>query len=248
MNHALTGCVLATSLLAASLEAATQDPSDAVYDETQVATYRITMAAADWNAIVNDPFGSGDLWKRCSVQWQSDPVVNDVAVHAVGTNRPSGNPKPAIRLKFDEFVPGREWRGVDNIKLEGNITEAFSERVAYWTHNQFGVEAPRAAHCRLFVNGDDKGVYCAIEPVRKKFVKDHFGLVNFDGNIYKIDRKVDGVTMTADQYRWIDSNPASYVPAIWEPITNEVGGNYSDVVGLLDILNNSAGNGRGRIP
>jgi hypothetical protein len=239
MNHAITGVLLAGLSAAAARPAGAQEPSDAIYNESVVATYRLTMAAADWNAIVNDPFGSGDKWKRCAFQWQSDPTVYDVGVKAVGTNRYAGNPKPAVRIKFDEFVPSREWRGVDNIKLEGNIMEGFRERLSYWTDRQFGVPAPRACHAILYVNGDLKGVYAAVEPVRKKFVKYHFKISNPDGNLYKIDRKPEGnPTWRGDHYLWRGSDPATYVPLIWEPITNENGGNYSDVVTLLDIVNN----------
>lgn len=229
------GFVAFAGAWAAGAEA--QDPSDAVYNENVVATYRLTLNAADWAAIVNDPFGSGDTWKRCSLTWQSD-TVSDVAVKAVGTNRYSGNPKPAVRLKFDEFVPGREWRGVDNIKLEGAIMEGLKERLSYWTDRQFGVPAPRGCHSILYVNGDLKGVYSVAEPIRKKFVEYHFKISNPDGNLYKIDRKPNGLSFSGDHYLWRGSTPSTYVPSIWEPITNETGGNYADVVGLIDILNN----------
>jgi hypothetical protein len=229
------------AFVAAPALAAAQDPSDAVYDENTFAVYRITMAAADWGKIVNDPWGAGDQWQRCSVQWQSDAAVADVGIKAVGTNRSPGNPKPAVRLKFDEFVPSRSWRGVDDIKLEGSILEGFNERISYWTYRQFGVPAPRASHAHVYVNGDLKGVYEVIEPVRKKFVKYNFRILNPDGNLYKIDRHPNGnTTWRGDHYLWRGSAASTYVPNIWEPVTNEIGGNYSDVVAFLDILNNVA--------
>jgi len=225
-------------LLLLSGAAWAQHPSDAVYNENTMATYRLTLNASDWNAIVNDPFGSGDQWKPCTLVWQSE-TISSVAVKRVGTNRPAGAAKPSIRLKFDEYIAGREWRGVDNIKLEGGVLEGFRERISYWTDRQFGVAAPRGAHGHLYVNGDYKGVYAVVEPVRKKFVEYHFNISNADGNLYKIDRHPNGNTAwRGDHYLWRGSNPATYVPSIWEPVTNESGGNYSDVVTFLNILNN----------
>lgn len=230
------GFVASAGLWAAGAEA--QDPSDAVYNEGTMATYSLTLSATDWNAIVNDPFGSGDQWKPCTLVWQGETVTG-VAVKRVGTNRPAGAAKPSIRLKFDEYTPGREWRGVDNIKLEGGILEGFRERISYWTDRQFGLPAPRAAHGHLTVNGDYKGVYAVIEPVRKKFVKYHFKISNADGNLYKIDRHPNGNTSwRGDHYLWRGSGPSIYVPSIWEPVTNETGGDYSDVVAFLNVLNN----------
>jgi hypothetical protein len=98
------------------------------------------------------------------------------------------------------------------------------------------VPAPRSVHARLVVNGTYLGVYEVREEVRKAFAEYHWG--NNDGNLYEIQKK-DGV-VGFDHYAWKGTTaPASYVPDPWEPKTNETGGDYSDVVALLDVFNNA---------
>jgi hypothetical protein len=236
-------CIALAALLAWPAAARAQDPSDAVFDESVVASYQITMSAADWNAIVSDPANQGHVWKPATMSWQGE-TVSQVAVRSAKSYLP-GNRKPTIRIKFDEFVPGQRWRGLDVVKLDsmmGNTDPSMMvERLAFWTCRQAGAAAPRACHARLTVNGDFKGLYEVIEPVRKAFVRYRWGIANPDGNLYKIDYLIGGQALFPfDQYLWRGSNPATYVPDIFHPETNEVGGDYRDVVTLLDILNNGA--------
>jgi hypothetical protein len=227
--------------------------SSAIYDEGTLATYRITMDNPDdWRAIVDDPFGAGDEWKPFTLEWSNGTetdMVTGVAVKAVGTNRKAGNPKPAIRLKFDELVPGGVWRGVDTVKLEGHILESFVERLEYGLYRELGLAAPRATHAQVVIDGDLKGVYGVAEPIRKKMIEHHLGIADPDGNLYERSRRVaDGTLWTGDAYRWVDSDATSYVPIPFEAITNEVGGDYSDLVTLLDVLNHtSSGEIRARL-
>jgi cysteine-rich repeat protein len=219
-------------------------PSDIIFDEDTYASFRITMHdPGDWDDIIDDPFGAGDDWHPCDVQWSNGAVtetITNVGIKRVGTNRPTNNPKPAVRLKFNEFVPGQLWRDTETIKLEGHILESFVERVVFGLHRDFGVPAPRATHAQLTVDGDDKGVYGVVEPIRKRMLSYHLGIADPDGNLYERSRRVaDGSLPTGDSYVWEGSNPASYVPIPFEPITNEVGGDYSDIVELIDVLDNA---------
>lgn len=214
---------------------AVADGSEAIYEETLLATYELSMAAADWDAIVAAP--GDDTWRRATLAWQGE-IVTDVAVRPSGnTTRVPGNPKPSIRLKFDEFVFDRKWRGVKQINLDSNLREKtfMHDRLAYGVYRDFGVVAPRCTHGRLVVNGDYKGVYNVEEPIRKQMFKNRWG--ENDGNQYEPDR--------IDPYAWRGTDPASYVPAPFLPETNETGGDYTDVVTLCDILNNVPADRRG---
>jgi hypothetical protein len=228
--------------------ASAQDPSDAIFNDNLVATYQLTMSPADWDVIVNDPTGQGRLWKRCTMTWQGAETLTQVAVRAGGHPPPGANPKPHLRLKFDEFVPNQKWRGMDAVKLESmtkNLDRSMlRERLAFWVHRSMG-PAARVVHARLYVNGDFKGLYSVIEPVRKAYVRYWWRIPNPDGNLYEIDiydpnGNVYNGGPPFDHYLWRGSTPATYVPYIWKPVTNEVGGNYQDVVNLLNVLNNAS--------
>lgn len=245
MRHVRAFLAVTTLTAAAAATAAAQDPSAPVFDEDTLATFQLSIGAADWSAIVNDPYGQGDLWKSCTMTWQSEAPLGGVAVKAAGKSRYPGYGKPAIRLKFDEFVANRRWRDLDTVKLESMKREwSFQrDRLAYWTWRAMGAPAPRASHARLYVNGVFKGVYMVEEDVKKAFVRHRWSLSTASGNLYEVDLyDLNGTYRGSnfDHYLWRGSTPATYVPSIFKPVTNETGGNYADVVTLLNILNNVA--------
>jgi spore coat protein CotH len=207
----------------------TIDGSEAIYDENLLATFEITMAPADWDAIVATP--ALDVFYPATLVWQGE-TVTDVGVRPSGnTTRIPGNPKPSIRLKFDEYIADRKWRGVKQINLDSMPREKtfLHDRVGYWLYREFGVVAPRCTNGKVVVNGVYKGVYNVEEPVRKQMLKNRWS--ENDGNLYEPDR--------VDPYLWRGTDPASYVPLPFAPETNETGGTYTDVVTLCDILNNT---------
>jgi hypothetical protein len=242
MKRAVCWLSVFVPLAAWSLEAAAQDPSDEIYREDRVATFRLTMSAASWNAICNDGGGVGDTWQRADMTWQSEPVVVGVGVKRSGVGtRNLDTPKPAIRLSFNEFefanpagpgTPGRKWRGVNRIKLDsmiGNTDQAMMrDRVAYKIFRDVGAPAPRACHARLYVNGSFKGLYTVEEPVRKDFLR--YTLNEDGGNLYKSEGY--------DEFRWRGTSASSYIPDPWIAETNYPGGNYGDLVELINIVNN----------
>lgn len=210
------------------------DGSEAIYDENLLATYEITMATADWDAIVATP--ADDTWRPATLVWQGE-TVTDVAVRPSGnTTRIPGNPKPSIRLKFDEYIFDRKWRGVKQINLDSMVREKtfLKDRLGYWVHREFGVPAPRCTNGKIVVNGVTKGVYNVEEPVRKQMLKNRWN--ENDGNLYEPDR--------VDPYLWRGTDPISYVPLPFDAETNGTGGTYTDVVMLCDVLNNTPAAGR----
>lgn len=211
------------------------DSSNAVFDDETFAAFELTMDPADWQSIVDDPHN--DAWRRASMRWQGE-TVEDVGVRASGvTTRRPGDPKPSLRLDFDAFVAGREWRTFEQIRLDGFFRDEtfLRDRLSYWVHRSAGLVAPRAAHATLVVNGTPKGVYGLEETVRKELVKRAWG--ENDGLFYEA-RHVQ--SSEPDPYRWQGPDPGLYVPFPFEPKTDEtVAGDPGRVVLLLDLLNNS---------
>jgi len=233
-----------------------QDSSDTIYDPNEFRTFRLTLSAADWGAIVNDPTGVGDTWQRADMTWDGEVG----AVPGVGVKR-SGRgtlgvvtPKPSLRISFNEFefanpagpgTPGRKWRGVNRLKLDGHVPEdqtLMRDRLAYWTYRQIGAPVPRACHAKLYVNGDYKGVYTLEEPIKKPFLKYRWN--EDDGNLYDTFDTTGTTT-----YAWRGSDPLSYVrapndtatPTPWLAENNWPGGDFTDLVNLVYTVNPVSG-------
>jgi hypothetical protein len=224
-----------------------------IYDDSIITDFELSMAQTDWQKIVDDPKGAGDRWQMAALTWKKGSVVEtvgQVAVKARGhASRIPGNVKPSVRLSFDEFVPGRRWKGVEEIKLDsmiGNTDATFMrDRLAYGVYRQMGLPAPRSAHARLFVNGDLKGLYEVEEPITKSFLEHRFGTSS--GNLYEMsiykplpDGTTAQVASNFDHYRWMGSDQSAYLPFPFQPKTNAGEPDHGEVVSLVDVLNNAA--------
>src|SRR5262245_6967915 len=101
-------------------------PSAAIFEPGQIVQVSITMNSADWDALrtqgrsLMDIFGSGcqDGPYPSPFTWFHGTVTidgrtfTDVAVRKKGFLGSLDEVKPSLKLKFDEFVPGREAFGL----------------------------------------------------------------------------------------------------------------------------------------
>jgi spore coat protein CotH len=169
------------------------------FDEAVLATYDITMPAAEWDAMTANL--QDNTWRRCTVAWQGE-TFPDVAVHPAGqsSRQPEHRKKPSLWLSFKEFVPGREFHGYERVKLDAMADDPalLRERLAYPIYAARGVPAPRVMHCRVNVNGAYLGLYLLEERINKEFVTKRFG----KGDTNQI-------------YKWTERHPDVDYSAAW---------------------------------
>ncbi len=201
------------------------------FDEAVLATYDISVASADWDGIVADPHDN--TWRRCTVTWQGE-VFPDVALRPSGErSRIPGNPKPSLRLEFDEFLPDREFHGLSTLKLDAvtHDRSMMRARLEYPVFEAAGVPAPRYVHARLIVNGEYKGLYGIEERLGLEFLRKRFGPPV--SQLYEFLREGQG-----GDVRWSGPETWRYVPSMWLPKIEELPDEAEAVRDLVDVLNN----------
>jgi spore coat protein CotH len=204
-----------------------------VFDENAVTTYEITMAPADWAAIVADP--QDNSWRNATVQWRSETFPNCAVRPSGRISRTPGNPKPSLRISFNEFVPGRKFHGLTGVKLDGltHDPSMMRDRLSYGVYRARGVPAPRYAHARVKVNGDLKGLYGVEERINKSFVERNFGQPVqqlYDWPVRDDSRDLD----------WQGPTPLTlYVPVMFEPRIEGLPDGAAGVRNLVDAINNN---------
>ncbi|MGH2627535.1 MAG: CotH kinase family protein, partial [Anaerolineales bacterium] len=250
--------VLAAAFTAALAARAAAQTSDEIYDESRIASFRFTMSAADWQTLCDRDTG---LWYRADMTWQPPggtlETVPGVGLRRSGGGAPNPNvvwytPRPSVRVSFNEFEfanpagpgsPGRKWHDVNRIKLDSMIGNTdlsmMRDRLAYGILRAAGASAPRACHARVYVNGDFKGLWTVEEPVRKDFTRQRWG--EDGGNLYEMEYG------GSDAYDWRGTDPASYVQSPFQEHNNSPGGNYADLVELINIVNNGGNQIRSRL-
>jgi hypothetical protein len=115
-----------------------------------------------------------------------DRVLTNVAVRLKGMGSfRTIDEKPSLAVKFDEFVPDQQYRGLDKIMLNNSVQDRtyLAEMLATQMFRDAGVPAARSTHARVLLNGRDLGLYVAFEAMNKDFLKQHFA--NAQGNLYE---------------------------------------------------------------
>jgi hypothetical protein len=208
-------------------------PAFPIFDTGRVHDIALTMSPEDWQSILDD--SRGDEERHATLTYDG-VVLEDVGVHPSGeTSRFPGNPKMSLRIKFDAFDGRGKFGGLDEIKLKGQWDDPSMMRdgLAKFVYRAV-VPTGDEAYARLVVNGDLRGLYAVIEGWNKEAIIAHH-FTEPVGPLYRIR----GAAPPADPYKFVGTDPNSYMPLPWEPhIDHPAVGD--DVIGaFLGTLANS---------
>ncbi|MEM1423784.1 MAG: CotH kinase family protein [Planctomycetota bacterium] len=158
-----------------------------IFVDDEVTEIFVTVDPADLAAMLSDPFDN--TFRACTVRIVNSRIDDTITQVAI---RPRGNTsrnavKKSWKLKFNEFVPGREVRGLEKLNLNGhqNDVSIVRGKLSWDMYRGFGVPAPRASMVRLVINDGAlvDGVYTNVEQIDDEFVDAWFG--NDEGNLYQ---------------------------------------------------------------
>jgi CotH kinase protein len=164
----------------------TSDASDELFDPGRVPRFDIEItpaAVAELEAAIAR--GDHKHFVRARFRHGTE-VLEDVGLRIKGeSSRTRFDEKPALKLKFDEFVNGRDFRGLRRLTLNNMFEDpsGIAERLSYHLFRLAGLPAPRANSALLFVNGQSYGLYVNVESVDKTFLRRWF--TSDAGNLYE---------------------------------------------------------------
>lgn len=127
-----------------------------------------------------------------------EATVNGETVHNVAI-RPKGNTslrsiasdpttdRYSFKLEFDHFVEGQTCYGLDKLILNNNYDDAtnMKEAIIYDMYQFLGADASLYNYAAVYINGEYRGIYLALEGVEESFMLRNFGTQ--DGELYKPD-------------------------------------------------------------
>ncbi len=164
-----------------------------------------------------------------------DGVIYDSVGCKFKGNSSYNNPsqKKSWKLDFEEFKNNNE---IDNMK-QLNLNNGFKdpsmlrEKMCLDFMEDYGIPAPRCDYANVYVNGSLWGFYMLVEEIDKTFCKARFG--DKKGNLFKGDPHGD--------LRWKGALASQYYTD-YELHTNEISNDWSDLIWLIDNINNSPAN------
>ena len=162
------------------------------YEETLFDTSRIhtiDIVIQDWDAFIETC--ESEIYSACSLVIDGEAVKN-AAIRGKGNTSLSsvkslGSQRYSFKIEFDQYQDGKTYHGLDKLSLNNIIQDNtyMKDYLAYRLMGEFGVTAPLCSYVYLTVNGEDWGLYLAVEGVEDSFLQRNYG--RDTGDLYKPD-------------------------------------------------------------
>lgn len=200
-----------------------RDPTDAVFDPTTIHDFVLDIAPAEWADVRDNPYA--ETWHPATFR-HGDDVVETVGIRAFGAGSLIPG-KPSIKLSFDHYVPGQDWHGLEQLKLDNSSQDPgfMNELVGTSILRRAGLPAARTGWARLTVNDEQAGFYVLFEPVDDQFLDRWFG--SDEGTLYG----------TADGHHGQGLNPiVNGGPLDWYVPQTSTETDGSDLVAIAQVV------------
>lgn len=159
-----------------------------VLNKDQVTDISIDIDEADWNWLLEN--ASQEEFKSCNI------TINGETYYNVGI-RPKGNSslssvvsddttdRYSFKIKFDKYVSGQTYNGMESIVLNNMIEDNtyMKEYISYDLYDFMGIAVPEMSYSNIKINGEDWGLYLALEVIDERYLENNFGTT--EGNLYK---------------------------------------------------------------
>lgn len=207
-----------------------QNDGDGLFGYPGIHTIRITFQQPSfWDSLVaNYPLDKmmeadveidGFMLKRSGVQLKGNSSYNSYP-----------GVKKSMNIDLNEFVQGQDYDGIKSLNLNNGFKDPtmLREKLFLDFCRTIGLPAPRCGFAKLYLNGTYWGFYTLVEQVNHSFLGNEFP--DKDGNLFKGDPHGD--------LTWKGIGTSLYYPH-YELKTNENVNDWSDLVALINCINNS---------
>ena len=151
--------------------------------------HKIDIVMDDWDAFLSTC--ENEEYAVCTVVVDGQKHKN-IAIRAKGNTSLSnvksmGSQRYSFKLEFDHYESGKSLDGLDKLCLNNLIQDntMMKDYLVYLMMRDFGADSPLCSFAYLTVNGEDWGLYLAVEGVEDSFLARNYG--SDTGELYKPD-------------------------------------------------------------
>ncbi len=163
-----------------------------LFDTSKVHTINIVMD--DWDSFVENC--QSEEYAECTVVID-DETYQNVAIRGKGNTSLTqvasyGNNRYSFKIEFDHYDSSNTYYGLDKLCLNNIIQDNtyMKDYLCYQMMNEMGVASPLCSYVYITVNGEDWGLYLAVEGVEESFLQRNYG--KDYGSLYKPDSQSMG--------------------------------------------------------
>ena len=158
-----------------------------LFDTSRVHTIDIVMD--DWDSFIQT--ATAEEYSSCTIVVDGEKYSN-VGIRAKGNSSLSsvaayGNDRYSLKVEFDQYRSGSSYYGLDKISLNNLIYDStyMKDYLTYQMMNHVGVTSPLSSFVYITVNGEEWGLYLAVEGIEEGFLQRNYGTDY--GTLYKPD-------------------------------------------------------------
>lgn len=158
-----------------------------LFDASAVHTLDISMD--DWDGFIKDC--EDEEYALCDVTIDGENLKN-VGIRAKGNTSLSsvsslGSSRYSFKIEFDHYDDSISYHGLDKLSLNNIIQDNsyMKDFLCYQLMNSFDADSPLCSYVYITVNGEDWGLYLAVEGVEESFLERNYG--SDYGELYKPD-------------------------------------------------------------
>ena len=175
-------CVLFTNGASFGIQAQakTMGYEDRLFDTAKVHT--IDIVIDDWDAFLQT--AQSEEYSVCSVVIDGEAFKN-VGIRGKGNTSLStvssmDSDRYSFKIEFDQYDSTKSYYGLDKLSLNNLIQDntMMKDYLTYQMMNEFDVAAPLCSYVYITVNGEDWGLYLAVEAVEESFLQRNEELQN----------------------------------------------------------------------
>lgn len=158
-----------------------------IFQEDTVNEINIEIDEVDWQDMLENPLE--EEYHKANVTINGETIGN-VAIRTKGNNSltsvaSSDSDRYSFKLDFDYYDDNGSYYGLKKLCLNNNYSDNSSMReyISYQIMGEMGLDVPECAYSHITVNGEEWGLYLAVEPVDEVFLAEHFA--DATGDLYK---------------------------------------------------------------
>ena len=222
---ALLICILLMNGAALGIpaKANTMGYEDRLFDTSRVHTVDIVID--DWDTFLQT--AQSEEYSLCNVVIDGEAFRN-IGIRAKGNTSLSNvasmdSDRYSFKLEFDQYDSTQSYHGLDKLSLNNLIQDntMMKDYLTYQMMRQFGVAAPLCSYVYITVNGEDWGLYLAVEAVEDSFLLRNYG--SDCGELYKPDSmEMGGGRGNGKDFDFEDFMDSSDGEASSDPVTSTV--------------------------
>ena len=182
MTAMLLVLALVLSLSACGSQGTTEDVpssstySDKLFDASFVHTIDISISDADWSDLLANATDKAKYNADITIDGETISSVSfatkgNTSLTSVASDEDSD--RYSFKVNFGKYVEGQTYYGLDKLNLNNLYADAtyMKDYLSYEIFRHSGVDAPLTSYVWLTVNGEDFGLYLAVEDVDSSWLE-----------------------------------------------------------------------------